>query len=71
MNEKDDFVLEAILKATPYHDKDSKILQRWSKRRASAYQITILLVADHAGGCTLRALTSLNLYSSGRMIASY
>ena len=23
MNEKDDFVLEEILKATPYHDKDS------------------------------------------------
>ena len=28
MNEKDDFVLEAILKATPYHDKDSKTSQK-------------------------------------------
>ena len=65
MNEKDDFVLEAILKATPYHDKDSKILQRWSKRRASAYQITILLVANR-GGCTLRALISKLEFIFGR-----
>ena len=30
MNEKDDFVLEAILKATPYHDKDSIFSVFWS-----------------------------------------
>ena len=30
MNEKDDFVLEAILKATPYHDKDSKTSRKIS-----------------------------------------
>ena len=41
MNEKDDFILEAILKATPYHDKDSILSVLYSLRNSSDLRVNL------------------------------